>query len=64
MQQNTNVKTATSDNQIDVEKLIEVILKLLSNALSERLGEVVDEGEFKDIAADLLRSKTLESHLV
>jgi hypothetical protein len=57
-------KQVALDTSIDIEKLVELILKLLSNSLSEKIGEIIDENEFKDVAADLVRSKALESHLI
>lgn len=40
------------------------VIRQLSKNLSEKLGEPVDEKEFKDLAEDLLRSKSMEANLL
>lgn len=43
---------------------MQAIIRQLSKNLSEKLGEPVDEKEFKDLAEDLLRSKSMEANLL
>lgn len=43
---------------------MQAVIRQLSKNLSEKLGEPVDEKEFKDLAEDLLRSKSMEANLL
>jgi hypothetical protein len=43
---------------------VQAVIRQLSKNLSEKLGEPVDEKEFKDLAEDLLRSKSMEANLL
>lgn len=43
---------------------MQAVIRQLSKNLSEKLGEPVDEKEFKDLAEDLLRSKSMEASLL